>query len=161
MHVVECVCRCSQAHLLRPIEVYRTEVGEPYANAKLVDDAGDVAAATVTRDLPRGAAIPAGMKGGGGGGGGSAGTSCWLSRRLMSCRRRLSSSRRSAASCPLTPPLPFASCTPPLPLLVVASPLLSRCRRLHLVTLPQPLLRHLVVATRNAPLVVPPPPLLL
>ena len=37
-------------------------------------------------------------------------------RRRRLCRRlRLSSSRCSAASCPLTPPLPFASCTPPLP----------------------------------------------
>ena len=48
------------------------------------------------------------------GGGGSAGASGWLSRRLTLCRCRLSSSRRSAASCPLTPPPPFASCTPPL-----------------------------------------------
>ncbi len=125
MHVVECVCRCSQAHLLRPIEVYRTEVGEPYANAELVDDAGDVTATTVARDLPRGAAIPAGTKGGGGGGGGSAGASSWLSRRLTPCRRHLSSSLCSASSCPLTPLLPFASCTPPLPF---ASCLPASCR---------------------------------
>ena len=125
MHVVECVYRRSQAHLLRPIEVYPTEVGEPYANAELVDDAGDVTATTVARDLPRGAAIPAGTKGGGGGGGGSAGASGWLSRRLTSCRRRLSSSLCSASSCPLTPLLPFASCTPPLPF---ASCLPAGCR---------------------------------
>ncbi len=37
-----------------------------------------------------------------------------MSRCLTSRRRRLLSSWRSAASCPLTPPLPFASCTPPL-----------------------------------------------
>ena len=45
--------------------------------------------------------------------------------------------------------------------LVVASPLLSRRRQLRLATLPRPLLCHLVVATRNAPLVAPSPPLVL
>jgi len=99
-----------------------------FADAELADDARDVAAATVARVLERDA-IPAGEEGGGGGGGGSAGASGWLSRSLTSCRRRLLFSRRSAASCPLTPPLPYASCTTPLPLplvcrLVVASPLL-------------------------------------
>jgi hypothetical protein len=130
-----------------------------FAKAELADDAGDVAAAAVARVLAR-ATIPAGEERGGGGGGGSTGASGWLSRRLTSCRRRLLSSWRSAASCLLTPPLPFASCTPPLPLLlvcqlVVALPLLSCRRRLCLATLPRPLLRHLVVATRNAPLVAP------
>jgi hypothetical protein len=33
-----------------------------FANAELMDDVGDVAAAAVTRDLVRGAAIPAGGK---------------------------------------------------------------------------------------------------
>ncbi len=63
--------------------------------------------------------------GGGGGGGGFASASGWLSQRLTSCRRHLSSSWRSAASCPLTPPLPFASCMPPLPF---ASFLPAGCR---------------------------------
>ncbi len=134
-----------------------------FANAELADDARDVAVATVVRVLER-AAILAGEEGGGGGGGGSAGASGWLSRSLTSCRCRLLSSRRSAACCPLMPPLLFASCTPPLPLplvcqLVVASPLLSCRHPLRLATLPQPLLCHQVVATRNAPLVAPLAPL--
>jgi hypothetical protein len=137
-----------------------------FADAELADDARDVAAAAVARDLARGATIPTGGEGGGGRGGGSAGASDWLSRRLKTCRRRLSSSQRSAASCPLTHLLPFASCTPTprLPLvcqLVVMPPLLSRRRQLRLATLPRPLLRHLVVATCNAPLVALPPPLVL
>jgi hypothetical protein len=88
-----------------------------FADAKLMDDTGEVTAAAVARDLGRGTAIPAGWEGGGGGGGGggSAGASGWLSRLLMLCRRRLLSSRRSVASSLLTPPLLFASCTPPLP----------------------------------------------
>jgi hypothetical protein len=50
-----------------------------FADAELADDAGDVAAAVVLRDLTRGAAIPAGGGGGGGGLGCSAGASGWLS----------------------------------------------------------------------------------
>ncbi len=39
-----------------------------FTNAELKDNAGDVAAAAVARDLKRGATIPAGGEGGGGGG---------------------------------------------------------------------------------------------
>jgi hypothetical protein len=48
-----------------------------FADIELADDAGDVAAAAVARDLARGAAITAGGGGGGvgGGGGGSDGAS--------------------------------------------------------------------------------------
>ncbi len=60
-----------------------------FADAELADNAGDVAAAAVARDLARGAAIPAGGEVGGGGGGGSAGASGWLSWHLTSCRRHL------------------------------------------------------------------------
>ena len=74
-----------------------------------------------------------GGEGGGGRGGGSAGASGWLSRRLMSCRRGLLSSRRSAASCPLTHLLPFASCTPTLPF---ASCLPAGCHVAPVDTLP-------------------------
>ena len=132
------------------------------------ENAGDVVATSVARDLARGAAILAGGGGGGGGLGCSAGASGWLSRRLTSCHqpppplvllalRRLLSADASPPVCLVC--LPFR-----LPLvcqLVVASPLLSRRRRLRLATLPRPLLRHLVVATCNAPLVAPPPPLVL
>ena len=46
-----------------------------FSDAELADDAGDVAAVAVARDLARGAAIPAGGgEGGGGGGGGSPNT---------------------------------------------------------------------------------------
>ena len=76
--------------------------------------------------------------GSGGGGGGFASASGWLSQRLTSCRCCLSSSWCSAASCPLMPPLPFASCMPPLQFasclpagchvaLVVASPPTPPC----------------------------------
>ena len=52
-----------------------------FADIELADDAGDVAAAAVARDLARGAAITAGGEGGGvgGGGRGSAGASLRLS----------------------------------------------------------------------------------
>ncbi len=105
-----------------------------FADAKLADDAGDVAAAAIARDLARGAAIPAGGEGGGGGGGGSAGASGWLLQSLTSRCRRLSSSLRSAASCPLMPPLPFASCTPPL----FASCLPASCHVAPVVAPPPP-----------------------
>jgi hypothetical protein len=39
-----------------------TTVGADFADAELADDAGDVAAAAVARDLTRGATIPAGGK---------------------------------------------------------------------------------------------------
>jgi hypothetical protein len=127
---------------------------------------GDVAAAAIARDLARGAAIPAGGEGGGGGLGCSAGASGWLLQRLTSCCRPPPPLVLSAIcrllSADASPPV-FLVCLPSrLPLvcqLVVASPLLSRRRRLRLATLPRPLLRHLVVATRNAPLVAPPPSL--
>ena len=59
------------------------------------------------------------------------------------------------------PLVPLSSRLPLICQLVVASPLLSRRRRLRIATLPWPLLRHLVVATCNAPLVAPPLPLVL
>ena len=137
-----------------------------FANAELVDDAGDVAAAPVARDLARGATIPAGGKGGGGRGGGSASASGWLSRCLKLCRRRLSSSRHSAASCPLTHLLLFASCTPTLPFAsclpagyhvarVVTPPPTSPCDFTSASSSPS--------GRRNlqCPLVAPPPPLVL
>ena len=78
--------------------------GQRRRHAELVDDAGDIAAAAIARDLVMGAAIPAGGEGGGGGGGGgggSAGPSGWLSRRLTSHHRRLLSSWRSTTFCPM------------------------------------------------------------
>ena len=115
-------------------------------------------------------ALPS-RRGGGGGGGGlgcSAGASGWLLRRLTSCHRPppplVLSALRRLLSADASPPVCLVCLPSRLPLvcqLVVASPLLSRRRRLRLATLPRPLLRHLVVATRNAPLVAPPPPLVL
>ena len=60
-----------------------------FADIELADDAGDIAAAAVARDLARGAAITAGGGGGGvgGGGGGSAGASlCLLTCRCSNIR---------------------------------------------------------------------------
>ena len=65
-------------------------MGADFADAELADDAGDVDAAAVARDLARG---------GGGGGGGSAGASGWLSRR----RRAAVASRPLGAPPPLVP----------------------------------------------------------
>ena len=136
------------------------------ADAELADDAGDVAAAAVARDLVSGAAIPAGGGGGGEGLGCSVGASGWFSRCLTSCCRPMQplilSVLRRLLSADASPPVCLVCLPSRLPLvcqLVVASPLLSRRRRLRLATLPRPLLRHLVVATRNAPLVAPLPPL--
>jgi hypothetical protein len=135
-----------------------------FTDAELTEDAGDVAAAAVARDLTRGATIPAG-------GEEEEEEEEALLAPPAGCH---DASRRAAtASLPLgTPPplvrwrlpsrLPLACLPSRLPLvcqLVVASPLLLR--RLCLTTLPRPLLCHLVVATRKAPLVVPPPPLVL
>jgi len=120
-----------------------------FADAELVDDAGDVAAAVIARDLTRGAAIPAGEEGGRGGGGGSAGTSSWLLRCLMSCRRCLLSSWRSAASCPLVPPLLFASCAPTLPL-PYAFCLPAGCRIAPVVA-PPPTSPHDIALTSSLP----------
>jgi hypothetical protein len=55
-----------------------------FADIELADDAGDIAAAAVARDLVRGAAITAG--GGGGGVGGRGGGSAGASLRLLTCR---------------------------------------------------------------------------
>ena len=85
---------------------------------------------------------------------------------IWSCRHRLSSSRHSAASCPLTPPLPFVSCTPPF---LFASCLPAGCCIAPVVAPPPTLPRDFAstssspsgVATRNAPLVAPPPILVL
>ena len=68
----------------------------------------------------------------------SAGNSNWLSRHLPLCHRRLSSSQHPAASCPLTPPLLFASCSPagcgiatgvalPPPLVACISIVMGKC----------------------------------
>ena len=135
-----------------------------FADAELMEDAREFAATAVARDLTRGAAILAGGE-----------EEEEEEEALMAppagCR---GASRCAAATSHLlgAPPplvhwrlpsrLPLACLPSRLPLvcqLVVASPLLLR--RLRLATLPRPLLRHLVIATRKAPFVVPPPPLVL
>ena len=90
-----------------------TTVGADFADAELADDAGDVAAAAVARDLARGATIPAGGK------------EAEEEEEEEEAPLAPPAGWRSAASCPLTPPLPFASCTPPLPF---ASCLPASCR---------------------------------
>ena len=68
----------------------------------------------------------------------SAGKPSWLSRCLLLHRRRLLSSQPSIASCLLTPPFSFSSCSPAgccvVPVVAPPPPFVLSRRRLHFTT---------------------------